>query len=120
MKYVLVFVLAAFLTGCGKTVTTPVPGAVDVVDSMAYQNIATAQGALKSFKDNFGALTQAQQIFVKPFLNDALKAYDVAEAAGKAYHAGTGDPQALATALGELTRSLANLQGAMPQKKGGN
>jgi len=114
------FLLVALLlaVGCGKTVTTPVPGAVDVADSVAFQQVATAQGALKSFTHDFGTLTPNQQAFIKPFLNDAIKSYDIAEAVGKAYHAGTGDPQNLATALNDLTRSLANLQGAMPKKVG--
>lgn len=122
MKYILLFVTAMVLIGCGGLKGQPKPlpiNARDQLDAITYDSVASAQGALKSFRKDFGALDESHQTYVRPFLNQAIKAYDVAETAWHAYHDGTGDPQALSKDVADLTAAITNLQAAMPQTKPG-
>ncbi len=117
--------------GCAKKpVTAPVPGAIDTVDSWAFRVVSDSQAALHSVKT-------WQQCTVMGFpttlsidgkteicdpkagifpstatqdLNTAIQAYNVAEAAGQAYHSGrSADITGLTTAVNHLAQAISSL-----------
>lgn len=123
MKKILVLVFAVFLTGCPKKTAAPVPGTINTFDAYAARVIGDAQTALTGAKtwemcsDQHFPLTVSfdNETFLcdsnagpfpaaaRPALFRAEQAYNVAEAAGQAYHAGgSSDVQGLTQALTQL------------------
>lgn len=108
--FVVILVALAGGAGCAKHVVLH-PGAVDEFDSQTYDALLVAQASLNEAKaqTEAGALPAAA---VAP-LNEAIKAYDVAEAAWQAYHAAGATDAAkreLQTALAAMTAALGELQ----------
>lgn len=128
---ILLLLLAVTLTGCAKkTVTAPVPGSINTVDAYAFRSLADAQAALHSVKTWEQCSAQSFPMTVtvdgnaevcdpkagtfppsgKQPLNDAINAYNIAQAAAKAYHSGaTQDATVLTADLTALSTFIANL-----------
>lgn len=112
MKQVtIVLFLFAFAFGCSKTVTLH-PGAVNVFDSNAYDTLLTVQAALE---------TASKEVVnypnLKPELNHAIDAYNVAMIAYKGYHeaALAGKPTDQAS-LAAMIKSLSTTVAAVIAK----
>lgn len=118
MKKALATILLGVLmtTGCAiKTGKANHPNAVSAVDSDAYDTLIGAQAAIEEAKANIAAHPDA-----KPALNDAIRIFNLAEAAEKTYHA-SQDPASLAQlqqALPELISAVANLEQLFGKKLG--
>jgi hypothetical protein len=96
--------LLAF-SGCAAKAAVH-PGALNAADSQAYDTLIIAQAALNESKAQFAAIPEAKQP-----LNDAIAAYDTAEASYKVYHStGSGDISSLNAQLGELVKAIAAIQ----------
>lgn len=130
-RFLLPILLSLALAGCAhKAAQAPVPGSVDALDAYAYRAVSDAQAAITSVKTwqqcaaaNFpptvnvdGAAEKCDATAgpfpaaAKPLLNTAIHSYDVAQAAGQAYHAGASkDAQGLAQALTTLGIDISNL-----------
>lgn len=116
-----VLLMAGFMfllmAGCMKNVTLR-PGAVNQFDSVTYDTLITVQAALAT------ARTQAPQFpTLIPQLNQAIAAYDAAQAAYKTYHtAATGgaatpaQQAALQTQITDLVSQVAKLETAFGSK----
>src|ERR1700752_4969009 len=131
----LVLALLVPVTSCHKNpatagipapAPTSVPGAVNSLDAYAFRVISDAQAAIHSVKiwaqcDGAGPATTSVDgkdekcdpsmgkfpPAYKPYLNDAIKAYNVAQSPAKAYHDGaTTDVAGLATSLTQLSQSV--------------
>jgi hypothetical protein len=83
--------------------THPDPGAGQRLDGTSYQTLMTAQATLNSLKASAAGLPS-----IKPVLNQAISAYDIAETSWQAYHAAATTANQAA-----VTRSLANLNGSL-------
>lgn len=138
MRTCTILLLALSLVGCHKAaVTVPVPGSINTVDAYAYRSVSDAQAALTSVKTweqcsvmQFPPTVTVDGVVAvcdpaagpfpaayKGVLDDAINAYNVAQAAAKAYHAGAiSDTTALTAAITQLTSSIA----AMLTKVGGH
>ena len=136
MKKFAVLVLLLISLGCHKTVTAPVPGSVDALDAYAFRVVSDAQAALTSVKTweqcsekafpptvNIDGTDQkcdpSSGTFPaggKEYLNTAIKAYNIAQSAGQAYHSGASkDGSGLTVALNQLSTAV----GTMLSKTGG-
>lgn len=74
-------ILACVLILGGCKATVPVPGALNSFDSTAYTTLLTVQAAIEAAKPLATTAT------TKKLINDAIAAYDTAEAGYLAYHA---------------------------------
>ena len=113
----LVVGLASSTVACKSAAYRVHPGAVDVFDSQSYDVLLVAQATLRQAKADAesGALPAAA---AAP-LNQAIKAYDVADAAWQAYHAAGANPatkNTLQQSLVSLTAALSELQQLTPAK----
>lgn len=108
-KIISTFVLGVMLGCAAHTVKAPIPGALNTFDSDSYQTLMTAQATLNSLKS-----TVATTPSLKPVLNEAISAYDIAETAWQAYHAAASSAlqSSLTTALDDLNTKVATLQTA--------
>src|SRR5690348_2473180 len=95
----LVFTL--LLVGCAKNATAPHPGAIDNLDSYAYDVLIVDQGVINQAKteccqpsNEHGLPAEA-----KGPLNTSISAYNVAESSWQSYHAGGGNGSALQKAI---------------------
>ena len=102
--------LLTLLAGCAtanKPTTLP-PGAINSFDANSYIALMGIQAGLNSVKADFSA-GKIPATF-RPQLNQAITAYNSAEAAWHAYHSGAnGDTAALTTAITQATASLVSL-----------
>lgn len=106
---VLILGLALSLSGCANYLVHQ--GAVDTIDSQTYDALLVAKSTIDSTRDQLasGALPPS----IKPALNDAIKAYDVAQIAWHAYHdKAITNPAALQVDLDSLAKALVALNGA--------
>lgn len=100
---------AALLVGCRPTTTKPatlVPGAADQADQAIYDSLMVAQASLNSLKTS--AKTNA---VLKPYVDQAIKDYNVAEAAWQTYHTAVSvnpsvSPTAAQAALNKVQADL--------------
>jgi hypothetical protein len=127
----LIFPLLLISLGCAKKpLVAPVPGAVDTVDAWAFRIVSDSQAALHSVKTwqqctvhgfppsvLVDLTSQTCDIKTGPFptsatpaLNDAIEAYNLAEAAGQAYHSGrSADIAGLTSAVNQLSQAISSL-----------
>jgi len=95
-------ILCLLSGGCLKA---PIhPGAVDKIDSLAYDANLLYDSAIKDAKADLAAGTLPQTVI--PFLNKMIAAYDVLNAATKAYHA-AGVPGGTPDMLAKLNEAEA-------------
>lgn len=102
--------LILLLVGCAnqsKPQTLP-PGALNSFDANSYVTLMGIQAALNSAKADYEAGRYPQSPQAKQALNAAISAYNVAEAAWQAEHAGTGNPSAVTTAAMQATTAVVN------------
>lgn len=105
-------ILALALAGCAAR---PIhPGAVDRIDSTAYDTLIVAQAVLDEAKAQIksGKLPASS----KTIVNQAGAAYDVARQALKTYHESAadvraGDAAALSRALADVDRLITQVRG---------
>lgn len=131
IKVLLLALVMAWGAGCAKkAATAPVPGSINAFDAYAYRSLADAQAALHSVKtwEQCAAANFPTTVTVdgnaelcdaaagafpnngKAPLNAAINAYNIAQAAAKAYHAGaTQDTTALAADLTQLGSAVATM-----------
>lgn len=87
MKIVSAAILSAAMlipAGCMTASTNPAklaPGAVNLTDQTIYDSLMVAQASLNSLKTS-----AATNPSLKPYVNQAITDYDVAEAAWQTYH----------------------------------
>ena len=123
-RYLISLTMAAglVLTGCASTAPV-VPGAVNAFDSNTYTTLLTVQAAINAAVaiNNTSPLNAT----AKKVLNDAIAAYDIAEAAYVAYHAAlTATPSTatlamqtqLSTQLATATTAATTLSTAVKPK----
>lgn len=124
MKQNLRLALAAVLclavmtvAGCNFKKKNLPPGAINSFDAYAYDGLATAKGAIDGFKSKYNNLSQNDQDFVKPYLNQLIADYNAGEASWQVYHAtGTGDTAALSSNLQSLVNDIAQITQAFAKK----
>lgn len=107
------------MTGCAKNgAAKPLPkGAINSYDATSYDVLLSAKKGIDSFKKDFSSLPMDQQQKLAPYLNQAIKDYNIGEAAWQAYHAGaTGDANTLTSSLWQLIADLATLNNVSPPK----
>ena len=114
---VLALALSIVPVGCAKASGSPspaalAPGAANQFDQQTYQILSAAQATINSLKS-----TVATTPSLKQALNDAITAYDTAEAMAQVYHAqvtaGQNPPTApVSTALSNMQTSISTLQTA--------
>lgn len=131
MKLVTILILSLGLVGCHKaTVTAPVPGAVNTLDSWAFRVVSDSEAAITSVKvwEQCATSGNPQTVVVdgatkpcdpsagpfpmqyKPQLNEAITAVNLAAAAGKAYHSGASkDTAGLTSAVNQAANAVTNL-----------
>lgn len=101
-------VLALFMLGCAGKAPVKHPGAINDFDSYAFDTLLTAHGALNEAKAQAPSHPEAKEL-----INQAIASYNSAQAAYKIYHAsGSGDYSGLQQQLGELVKSIAQVQKA--------
>lgn len=105
--------------GCKKntTPTNPVilaPGAYNSTDQQLYQSLQAVQAALNNLKATLqDSKTSAQTVAIlKPYFNQAVLDYDIAEVAWQTYHASlstssNASPAAAQAALSKVQSDLA-------------
>jgi hypothetical protein len=104
------------LSGCGKK-TLP-PGALNQADFQSYDFLTTLKGSIDGFKTSYAAMTPAQQAQVKGPLNQAIKDYNLAEAAWQAEHAiGSGDLTNVNTLINNVLNDISALTTAIQQQQ---
>jgi hypothetical protein len=103
------------MSACAKKTYVQHPGALNIFDSQAYDTLLVSQDALNSAKAEFAAGRLPAS--VKPLINGAVKAYNVARASWLTYRATQtpADQAALQKALVDLTAAVA----AIPKSQGG-
>jgi hypothetical protein len=125
-----VLLFALLLAGCHKQVTAPVPGSINTIDAYAFRAISDAQAVVTSFKTweacsdqkfpasvTFDGATWpcdpgagAFPARMRPLLYQSETAYNVALAAGQAYHSGaSNDANGLENALNSLSQAITAL-----------
>lgn len=117
-----VFALALVLVGCegcavkqpGATTTVALrPGALNQFDQTTYDALIVVQASLNAAKP----IVAASYPTLKPTLNQAIAAYNTAEAAYRVYHTTAGkDPAqqtALAQQVADLTHQVAGLSASL-------
>ncbi len=116
MKTSIASLVIALSLAAGCSAPVQHPGAVSTFDSTTYDALTVAQAAIEQAKTSFGPTPSAT---IKTLLNNAITAYNVAEAAYMAYHqaavAGTATPAAqtgLQMQLVSMNASIAALKGA--------
>ena len=118
MKRFTYLLLAATLLvpvmGCKTTATTPTqalaPGAVNQFDQQTYAVLSASQATLNSLK-------QSNVPAIKTALNDAILAYNTAEAAYQVYHAAAAagqnpSPAPVSSAISNLQTKITAVQTA--------
>ena len=115
MALMLAFVAVAMIASSpGCAAAKPIhPGAVNQFDSTAYDSLITVQAALTTAKGQIAAFPQ-----FKPQLNQAIAAYNTAQAAYKVYHTAalagdTSQQAALSAEITTLTQQVAQLLTSM-------
>lgn len=105
--------LTLMIAGCKatKVSTPPPPGAVNAMDETLYQSLSAAQAALNSLKASEPTTPQ-----IKPALNQAINAYDLAEVAYQTFHAAlvagqNPDPTPVLNAITTVQNDLSVIQG---------
>lgn len=138
MKKLLVLLLTIGMFGCAKKVSAPVPGTINTFDAYSARVIGDAQAALVGAKtwemcsdQNFpptvtfdnatyvcDATAGSFPASARPVLFKAEQSYNVAEAAGQAYHAGAGgDTTGLTQALTQLGIDIGNMLSGIGKAK---
>jgi hypothetical protein len=103
--------------GCGKAKGQLPPGAINSFDATTYSLLLSFQKGIDSVKADFATQSPAVQAQAAPFINQAVKDYNIGEAAWQAYHSGaTADTNGLTSALWQLTADLGNLGRMTPAK----
>jgi hypothetical protein len=121
-----------------KVITAPVPGSIDSVDAYSFRFLADAQAALLSIKGWELCSDQAFPMIVtfdgqtfpcdktagpfpsiaRPVLLKAEESYNIAQAAGHAYHAGASkDAAGLQNALTQLGTDISSMLGVAGKAK---
>lgn len=106
--------IATVMIGCAakNPVQANHPNALNNFDSYAYDTLLTAQAALEGAKAQINLYPQA-----KPILNQAIAAYNTAQASYKVYHtAGGGDITQLQMQLTDVVTAVAQVQKAFGAK----
>lgn len=95
--------------GCKKYVQHP--GSVNTFDSQTYDVLLAAEGAIKQGKADYssGALPDAG----KPYLDDLIRVYDVANASYRTYHDAATKGQDSAALATKLQQDIASLESAI-------
>ncbi len=104
-----ILMVLVFFAGCAKSgsATKPLPpGATSAFDATSYDSLRTIQGAIDGFKQA-GVPAAAK----KP-LNELIVAYNAAQTAWQAYHAGTGSEAQVTSAISNAQAKLAAVQAA--------
>ena len=112
---ILAYVSAA---GCAKTLTPSHPGQINAFDGAAYDSLIVAQASLTQASTMVA--TDPTLAKFKPQVNQAIAAYNTAQAAYKVYHlAGTPTPDqtaALQTQLADVVGQVSKLLTALGVK----
>jgi hypothetical protein len=128
MKTLTVLILAAATLvpmGCKKVAPTNpatlAPGAYNSTDQTIYQSLMAVQASLNSLKATLtNPLTTQQTIStLKPYINQAITDYDIAEVAWQTYHAAlatnpSASPAAAQTAISKVQTDLQNTPKVTP------
>lgn len=130
MKSKFGLILLLLLTGCAKKVVAPVPGTINTFDAYSARVVGDAQEALRSAKAwelcsdsgsapavTFDGITRPCDATApkfpaagRPILFKAEQSYNVALAAGQAYHSGaSSDTAGLTQALTTLSLAIGDL-----------
>lgn len=131
MKRLLLVAVITLMTGCAKQpAQAPVPGSINSTDAWAFRVISDAQAAIRQIKGwetcsdqkfpgtvNFDGASFTCDPTAGTFpasarqpLFQAENSYNIAEAAGNAYHAGaSSDTVGLTTAVTNLTSAIVQM-----------
>jgi predicted lipoprotein len=105
-----VLLTLTLLAGCAtanKPTTLP-PGAINSFDANSYIALMGVQAGLNSVKADYAAGKVPAQY--KPQMNQAIAAYNTAQASWSAYHSGAnGDTAALTRAISQATTAVVTL-----------
>jgi len=113
MKAKIFFLVLALAAGMGcakKTVTAPLPGAINSFDQTSYQTLMDAQAAINAVKADAASGKVTLTATQKSVLNQAISDYDLAQASWSAYHSGaTADTAGLTSAINQIVADIAAL-----------
>ena len=115
-------IVLTFMPGCGKKpIAGPPPplppGALSQADAQSYDFLMTLKGAIDGFKSQYAALPLDWKYQIQGPLNQAIKDYNLAEAAWQLQHATrTGDLSGTNLAINQLMQDIALLQQAFNKK----
>lgn len=107
-----ILLLAMLFSGCAAKGVKVHPNQLNDFDGYAYDTLITAQAALEGARDKVAAYPAA-----KPVLNQAIAAFNLAEASYKTYHTtGGGDTSQLQQQLLAVVSAVAEVQKAFGAK----
>ncbi len=111
--------------GCHKTTPTNpatlAPGAYNSTDQTLYQSLMAVQASLNSLKATLAnpQTTPQTVTLLKPYVNQAILDYDIAEVAWQTYHAAlatnaSASPKAAQAAIAKVQTDLQNTPKVTP------